>query len=111
MIETKIIERIEDISPDEWGRVFPNVLEGYHFFRSLDQANFEQFKFYYLLVYDHGVLVGATACFLMNYPLDTTVQGVFKNISFAIKKAFPNIFNLKTLICGLPMGRGRIGFS
>ena len=53
--------------------------------------------------------MGATSCFFMNYPLDTTVQGALKNISFAIKKVFPNAFNLKALICGLPMGRGRIG--
>jgi len=109
VIETKVIKKIEDIPQAEWDKVFPSVLEGYHFFKSLDQANFEQFQFYYLLVYDNGILVGATSCFLMNYPLDTTVQGVLKNISFAIKKVFPNVFNLKALICGLPMGRGRIG--
>lgn len=45
----------------------------------------------------------------MNYPLDATVAGPLKNLSSAVKKIFPHIFDLKVLICGLPMGQGRIG--
>ena len=106
---TKIIRRIEEISPDEWYQIFPNVLEGYHFFKSLEESNFEQFSFYYILIYNQETLIGATSCFSMNYPLDTTVQGPLKQITTAVKKTFPNLLNLKALICGLPMGQGRIG--
>jgi len=75
----------------------------------LDESHFDQFSFYYILVYDQGEVAGAAPCFLMNYPLDTTVQGPLKTLTSTIKKIFHNLFNLKALICGLPMGPGRIG--
>ena len=108
-LRTRIARRIEEIPPEDWIRVFPPVLENYHFFKSLDESNFEQFRFYYLLIYDHEDLVGATSCFLMNYPLETTIQGAPRYFLNAFKKIFPNLFNLRALICGLPMGPGRIG--
>lgn len=108
-LTTKVVKRIEEISPEDWNKIFPNVLENYHFFKTLDESHFNQFSFYYILVYDQDEVVGATSCFLMNYPLDTTVQGPLKTLTSGVKKIFPNIFNLKALICGLPMGPGRIG--
>ena len=110
-LTTKVVRKIEEISPEEWNQAFPQVLENYYFFKTLDESNFHQFSFYYILVYDHNKLLGAASCFLMNYPLDTTVQGPFKSFSTAIKKIFPKVFNLKALICGLPMGPGRIGIA
>ena len=111
LLQTKVFRKIEQIPPEEWSQIFPRVLENYYFFKSLDESNFEQFSFYYILVYAQKTLIGATSCFMMNYPLDTTVSGPLKYIFLAIKKIFPNIFNLKVLICGLPMGQGRIGIK
>ena len=105
----EIVRKIEDIPLQDWNRVFPNVLEGYPFFKTLDESGFEQFSFYYILVYDDFTLVGAAPCFLMNYPLETTLQGPLKNIADTLKKFFPPIFNLRALICGYPMGPGQLG--
>lgn len=110
VVTTKIIKSIDEISPIEWNRIFPNVLEDYYFFKTLDESGFDQFSFRYILVYNHENLIGATTCFLMNYPLDTTVSGPIKILIHAIKKIFPNFLNLKAVICGIPMGQGRIGF-
>ncbi len=110
-LKTKVLRKIEEISPEEWNSVFPDVLEGYHFFKTLEQSRFDQFSFRYILVYDNKTLVGATVSFLMSYALDTTVQGSFGYFTTAVKKIFPNIFNLRVLICGLPMGQGRIGIG
>lgn len=109
-LRTQVFRKIDQIPAEDWNRVFPNVLEGYQFFKSLDQSNFQQFSFYYILVYDRETLVGATSCFLMNYPLDTTLQGLLKKFVASVRKIFPDFFNLKALVCGLPMGEGRIGF-
>ncbi len=108
-LTTKVVKRIEELSPEEWAKTFPDVLENYYFFKTLDESHFDQFSFYYILVYDQDDVVGATSCFLMNYPLDTTVRGPLKALMSTIKKTFPNFLNLKVLICGLPMGPGRIG--
>ncbi len=108
-LSTKILRKIEEIPIDEWNNVFPNVLEGYQFFKSMEESHFDQFSFYYIAVYKEDSLISVTSCFLMNYPLDTTVQGPLKSLSTAMKKIFPDIFNITVLACGLPMGQGRIG--
>lgn len=108
---TKVIRKIEEISPADWNAIFPDVLEGYHFFKTLDESGFDEFSFYYILVYKGKALVGATPCFLVNYSLDTSVNGPFRRISNSIKKLLPNVFSIKAIACGVPMGPGRIGIS
>ncbi len=105
----EIVRKIEDIPIQEWNGIFPDVLENYHFLKTLDESGFDQFSFYYVLVYDNSTLVGAAPCFLMSYSLDTTVQGPLKNIADAVKKFFPSLFTLRALICGYPTGQGHLG--
>jgi predicted N-acyltransferase len=63
------------------------------------------------MVYDRAVPVGATVCFLMDYSMDANLGGPMKRITGFIRKLFPNIFSLKILFCGMPLGQGRIGVS
>jgi len=108
-LKTVVVRKISELPPDHWNKVFPNVLESYNFFKALDESNLEQFSFYYIMVYDHKVPVGAAACFLMNYSLDTSIKGSLRRITNFIRKFIPNIFSLKALICGMPLGQGSIG--
>lgn len=110
-LKTKVVKKIAEISFDDWNKVFPNVLEGYHFLKTLDESNLDQFSLYYITVYERKKLVGATVCFLVNYPLDTSINGPLRRITNRIKKIAPNIFSLKTLVCGMPIGQGRIGIT
>lgn len=109
-IETKVFNKIEEISPQEWNSVFTDSLEGYYFFKSLDESGFEQFQFKYILIYDNKSVIGAAPCFLMDFPMDAAVQGASRRFTNCIKKFLPSIFNIKALLCGLPMDRGRLGF-
>ena len=110
-LRTRVFKKIEDIPPDVWNKVYPDVLEGYNFFKTLDESGLEQFSFYYILIYEGKRVVSAAHCFLMNYSLDTSINGPLRRLSNAIKKLNPNIFSLKALICGMPIGPGRIGFD
>ena len=110
-LKTKVVRRITEIPADDWNKVFPDVLESYDFFRTLDDSNLEQFSFYYIMVYDRKTPVGATTCFLMDYSLDTTISGPLRRITNSIKKLKPNIFSLKVVVCGMPIGQGRIGLT
>ena len=78
-LKTRVLRRIEDVPRDAWKRVFPDVLENYDFFRTLDESGLDQFSFYYILVYERSALVGAAPCFLMNYSLDTSVNGPLRD--------------------------------
>src|SRR5258706_10669034 len=97
-LETKVFNHIKHISSYEWNTVFPNRLEGYDFFKTIEETLSDQFSFYYVMAYRDGLPVGAAPCFLMNYPLDTTIQGPIKKIADVVKKYFPSIFNLRALI-------------
>ena len=110
-LRTRVIRKIEEISPDQWNKIFPDVPEGYYFLKTLDESKFDQFSFYYVLIFEHKQLVGAAPCFLVNYSLDTSVNGPLRQLTNAIKKTFPNLFSIKALVCGIPMGQGQIGIS
>jgi predicted N-acyltransferase len=108
-LKTRVVRKITDIDAAEWKSVFPDVLESYEFLKTLDECNLEQFSLYYIMVYKGRAPVGATACFLVNYSLDTSISGPLRRISNSIKKAVPNIFSIKAFVCGMPIGQGRIG--
>ncbi len=88
-LKIKIVRKIEEISLREWNGVYPNALESYYFFKTLDESNLAQFSFFYILVYDNDTLVGATNCFIMNFPMDIAVAGKFKKITNFIKSFSP----------------------
>lgn len=110
-LRTRVVNRIADISVDDWNRVFPDVLGGYGLSKALDESDIKQFAFYYIMVYDRKVPVGAAQCFLMDYSLDTSIGGPLKRVTIAVKKLIPNVFSLKTLICGTPLTPGVIGIK
>jgi len=89
-LHTKVIKRIEEISPDEFNSIYPKVPEGYYFLKTLDESNFDQYSFYYILVYNSEELVGIAPCFTKIY------------------KILANLLTIKALICGIPMGQGQI---
>ncbi|MCX5666069.1 MAG: hypothetical protein NT036_03350 [Candidatus Omnitrophica bacterium] len=110
-LRTKVVKKITHIPADDWNKIYPDVLEGYNFYKTLDESGLDQFSLFYIAVYDRKALVAATACFIMNYPLDTSINGPLRRVTNSIKKLMPNIFSLKAVICGMPMGQGKIGFT
>ncbi|MBF0494854.1 MAG: hypothetical protein HQL28_07005, partial [Candidatus Omnitrophica bacterium] len=111
MFTTKYVRKIADVPKEAWESVYPGELETYDYFRSLDESHFEQFDFYYVMVHEGERLVGAAPCFLMKYPLDTSVGGALRRFTNSVKERFPDIFSLKALVSGIPMGNGQIGLS
>jgi len=110
-LKTRVTRRISEIPEGDWNRVFPDVLESYDFFKTLDESHLDQFSFYYIMAYDGTTPVCAVPCFIMNYSLDTSIAGPIKRITNSIKKRMPNIFNIKALVCGTPLGQGRMGMG
>lgn len=108
---TKVVKKITAVAAEDFNRIFPNVPERYHFLKTLDESGFDQFSFYYILVYDHKDLVAAAPVFLVNYSLDTSIDGTLRQLTNKIKKAFPKVFSFKALCCGIPMGQGHIALS
>lgn len=108
-LRTKVVRRIDKIPSADWEKVYPDVLESYNFFHTLDESNLDQFAMHYIIIYDRKTPVAATTFFLLDYSLDTSINGPLRRITNSIKKRLPNIFSIKAIVCGMPIGEGRIG--
>ena len=107
-LRTRIVNRISEIPPDDWNRAYPDALEGYNFFKTLDETGLDQFSLFYMMVYKGKTPVTATSCFILNYSLDTSINGRLRRVTNSIKKVMPNIFSIKAVVCGMPIGQGRL---
>ena len=110
-LKARVTRKIEDIPREDWVSVYPPSLESYDFFKSLDESKFEQFSFYYIMIYDGDTAVGAAPCFSLRYSLDTSINGPLRRVLNFIKKGFPDFLSVKALACGIPMGEGNIGMG
>lgn len=110
-LRTKVVKSISAIHRADWDRIFPDVVEGYDFYRTLEGACFSEFTFFYILVCRDKKPVLICPGFVMRYPLDTSVGGPLRRFTNTVKKYAPNIFSLKAVICGMPLGQGRIGLA
>lgn len=110
-VKTRLFRKITEIPPEEWNRVYPNVLESYDYFKTLDEAGLDQFSLFYLMAYKGKEPVAATTCFLLNYSLDTSINGPMRRITNAVRKHLPNIFNIKAIVCGVPITDGKMGLA
>jgi hypothetical protein len=110
-LRTKIYTSVSQIPVVDWEQVYPQAIEGYAFFKTLEESGLSQFSFLYCLVYDGAKVVGIAPFFLMDFHIDMAVQGVLRKVSKAIKRIAPGIMSMKTLFCGLPMGQGRVGLK
>ena len=110
-LTTKLTNRIHELPEKEWASIFPGILENYHFCKALDDSAFRAINFYYVIIYENQIPIGATTFFIMDFQLDMAVQGWLKFLTKRVKKVFPGLFGVKIVFCGLPMARGMIGIS
>ena len=111
IFRTRVVNKIDLVSEQAWNRVFPDVLEGYRFYKTLDESNFHQFSFCYILVYEGKQLVGVAPCFSVDYSLDTSINGPLRRLTNVLKLAAPKLLSIKALVCGVPMSQGQIGIA
>ena len=110
-LTTAVTKKIEDIPKDAWEKVFPDTIEGYDFFKVMDDSRFGQFSLYYVTVYDGSELIGAAPCFSVDFALDTSITGPAKRMLGLVKRAFPDFLSIRAFVCGVPMGQGHIGMA
>ncbi len=107
--KTKLFSRIQEIPEKDWAGIFPEELENYYFFKAIDESDFRKIRFYYAMVYENDIPVGAATFFLMDFQLDMAIRGWLRRLTKAVKNVFPGILGVKILFCGSPMGHGMIG--
>jgi predicted N-acyltransferase len=108
---TKLYKRIREVPRKDWDALLPDNVEDYDFLAALDDSNFRDITFYYVVIYEDSHAVGATCFFVMDFQFDMALKGWLNSISKRLKKIFPGILGVKIVFCGLPMGRGILGIS
>lgn len=111
--EIKICSSIKELSPAEWNSLFPKTPESWNFHKTIEETLTGQFKFYYAAAYRDSRVVCILPCFVMDYPLDTTIMGPLEKpagkLIALLRRFIPRFFTLRMLICGSPTGEGKIG--
>jgi len=110
-LKIKVTKTISEIPFEDWSSVYPKAPENYYFFKTIDESGFDQFKFFYIMVYDKEIPVAAAPSFVMRFDLDMTVKGLLRVFYKAVERVIPNIFTPKILMIGIPMGQGRVGIA
>ena len=102
---------ITAIDKKDWDSVFPQVPENYNFFRTIEETLCKQFKLSYISLYEEREIICVAPCFIIDYALDTTVEGPWKKLVDWLKHRIPKLFTIRVLVCGCPMSEGKIGLK
>ena len=95
-----------------WQALLPQSLEDYHYHLAFAQANIEGFKTGYITVFSDEKAVFIAPVFVMDYALDTTVQGKLKGCTTKLRSLFPKLMNLRLLCVGSAVtDSAQIGFN
>ncbi|MBF0489583.1 MAG: GNAT family N-acetyltransferase [Candidatus Omnitrophica bacterium] len=109
VFSVKQFQSISELSQEEWKKIFPPILEGYDFLRTVEQTLFHEYTFYYIAIYKEAEIVSLTPFFVTEYALDTTIKGPLKHVTTWIKTFFPKFLSLRILISGYPTSNGHLG--
>lgn len=108
----KIIDSISKINRPDWDSTFGQMLQGYDFYRAVEESNLEGFSFYYILIYEGEKLLLIAPVFVSDFNLDIAVSGIAHKLIQGARKAIPRLLILKTLFCGSPISEnGALGIS
>lgn len=83
-----------------WQALLPNSLEAYQYHLAFAQANIEAFKTGYIIIFNDEKVVLVAPVFVMDYALDTTVQGKIKQFTTCLRRLFPQLLNIRLLAVG-----------
>ena len=94
-----ILESIEEIPRQEWGRLFDKtIIEGYGFHQTLEQSNLKEFTIRYLLGKRDNSPVLIIPFFVMDFSFDMLISGPLNGLVKKLK----SIFTLKIIFLGAP---------
>jgi hypothetical protein len=108
-LAVKISESVSQIDRAVWEDLFGQVLKGYDFVKTCEETLKSQFKFYYVTILDGHRPLCIAPCFVMDYPLDTTIEGPLKGIALRLRKRLPGLLTPRVVMCGHPTTEGFIG--
>lgn len=93
---------INEIDRTDWIKIFGNrQIKAYDFFQAMEQSNFPNVEYHYLLIRKQRVMVSIIPCFC--YHLDLLQLVTSRNIKLMVNSLrclFPRFFKLRTFVTG-----------
>lgn len=93
---------INEIDRTDWTKIYGNSqIKAYDFFYAMEQSNFSNVEYRYLLVRKHGIIVSIVPCFcyhldLLQLVTSHSVQVIIKSLRCLL----PGFFKLRTFVTG-----------
>lgn len=93
---------INEIDRTDWTKIYGNSqIKAYDFFYAMEQSNFSNVEYRYLLVHKHGIIASIVPCFC--YHLDLLQLVTSHSVQLIIKSLrclLPGFFKLRTFVTG-----------
>lgn len=109
MIQVEKYNSIHDIDEQTWNSIVPSesFFHSYRFIQSIEDAQVEESKFWYLFFHTGSKLVGSAALSAFRISLDLFSGETIRKAVMALRKIIPHFFQIKVLFCGLPISIGK----
>jgi predicted N-acyltransferase len=109
MLTIKRFESIHDIEESLWNSInLSNEFFHHHrFIQSIEDAEMDGCKFWYLLFYSGDRLVGSAALSAFRVSLDLFLGETSQTLIRGVRRLFPGFFKIDVLFCGLPISIGK----
>jgi len=101
-MEIKISETITAIGRDNWNSCYPDVLEDYDYFLSIEQSRMKNFRWFYITAMEGEKTLGCCPGFFTDYDLAITLPANLHKFAAFLKKHFPGMMALKLACLGSP---------
>lgn len=99
-LEFVIVPSLKDIPESDWDALFePRIIEGYQYQKTLEEASLKEFTFGYLLGKRQEKIVFILPFFIMDFALNTLIQGLLHKLLQRIPRRF---FTMRILFLGSP---------
>ena len=111
-MQSLVARSVEEFSPAEWERLYAGELEGWHYYRAIEQAGLAGFEWRYFAVREGGRVRALVPAFITDYRLDTTLTGALRRITRVLTRLFPRLLVQRLLSLGSPIAEVcNIGFD
>lgn len=111
-MDVTVSATIADIAREAWDRCFADRLEGWDYYRAIEDAGVPGFEWRYFAVVENGRTLAVAPAFITEYRIDTTVTGRWKRLSDWLTRRLPSLMVLRVLALGSPMAEiCDIGFA
>lgn len=112
MPEVRVVASLDEVDRAAWNRLFPGEAEDHDYLRAIEAAGLIGFRWRYALAFEGGALVAAAPGFLMDYALETTLDGRWRRWASAVRRLAPRLLTLRAACIGSPCTeRALVGFA